>query len=286
MTELRAEFGDSRSVSLIRKAGKDFSGRLGMYAKNLKTAEELGLDPDAVFPTASVIKIFIMAALYHEVETGRVDLESKLPLRDEDKTDGTGILRDLTAGLKSSIRDLCRLMIALSDNTATRMLVDHLDKERINSIIRSWGLNATELRFEPRPRPDPQDYAVSTAREIGWMLEQIAKDTLLAAASGAAMRDHLAAQRDRSQLARRLPYVEFAKLVGQENKLTVMNKTGTDEGIRTDAAIISGGECSFLVASLTCDSDDFGFGLDHEGSLLNAAIGRILFDAWCSTLRC
>ena len=86
--------------------------------------------------------------------------------------------------------------------------------------------------------------------------------------------------RTTGQLPRWLPYHEFPKASGVRNELSIMNKTGQMEGIRTDAAIFAVGATKWIVVSFTQGSIDKGYSLDHEGNLLNARTGLAIFDAW------
>lgn len=189
-------------------------------------------------------------------------------------------MRDLTAGREFSLFDLCRLMIVLSDNTATRMIALLIGIDRINEILRGWGFSVTTFRYESWTPPDPREYAVSSAFEMATLLERLDAGDILSSESTRGALAHLEAQQDHAQLPRWLPYHEFAKSTGQRNQLTIWNKTGQMQGVRTDAAIFAVGPVKWIVVSFTRDSIDPGFQLDHEAMLLNARTGLAIFDAW------
>ena len=129
----------SALIESLEDARRGFTGRQSLYAKNRATGEIVAIDSDEEAPTASVIKIAIMAALYHEIDRGRFSADQLLAMKESDRRYGTGVIRDLTVGREFSLFDLCRLMIVLSDNTATRMLALLLGIDRINEILRGWG---------------------------------------------------------------------------------------------------------------------------------------------------
>jgi beta-lactamase class A len=224
-------------VEALANARKGFTGRQSLHAKNLSTGEIVAIDSDVQAPTASVIKVPIMAALYHEIDLGRFTEEHLLSMQESDRRYGTGVIRDLTVGREFSVFDLCRLMIVLSDNTATRMLADLIGVDRINEILREWGFAATELRYQSWTPHDPREYAVSNAFEIATLLERLDAGTLLSRESTSACLEHLRTQQDHSQLPRWLPYHEYSEATGLHNDLTIWNKTGQMQGVRTDAAI-------------------------------------------------
>lgn len=267
-------------LEALANARLGFTGKQALYASNLETGETVAIDSDLEVPTASVIKVPIMAALYHEIDRRRLDEHQLLAMEDADRRYGTGVIRDLTVGRQFSVFDLCRLMIVLSDNTATRMLANLIGVDRINEILRGWGFRITELRYQSWAPPDPREYAVSTAREIATLLTQLDAGELLSPESTVAAMEHLRAQQDHAQLPRWLPYHEHYQRSGLVNELSIWNKTGQMTGVRTDAAIVSVRSTKWVVASFTRDSIDHSFRLDHEGILLNARTGLVLYDAW------
>jgi beta-lactamase class A len=267
-------------IEALAKARLGFTGKQSLYARNLKTGEIVTLDSDTEVPTASVIKVAIMAALYHEIDQGRLSKSQLLAMQESDRRYGTGVIRDLTVGREFSVSDLCRLMIVLSDNTATRMLILLVGLERINQLLRGWGFEVTELRNQSWTPPNPREYAVSTAFETAILLERLDAGELLSPNSTIAVMQHLRDQQDHAQLARWLPYHEHYQRSGLFNELSIWNKTGQMVGVRTDAAIFAVRSTKWIVASFSRDSIDHSYRLDHEGILLNARTGLALYDAW------
>jgi beta-lactamase class A len=277
-------FGDPALLGGVDDALASFTGELGFYAKNLTTGDEVGHRADEVMPTASVIKVGIMAELYRQAEEGKVDLDRRLRMEPADWYGGTGVLKEMTPGLEPTITDLCRLMIIQSDNVATGMLVRLLGKDRINRSFRDWGFTVTELRWNIKLGDDIRQYAVSTPRELGRLMELIATDGVLTPEACAAMRDHLSRQQHLEQIPRGLPYNQFAGDVGIEQPVRVMNKIGNYNSMRADAAIVTAPGVSFVIATVNEGSLDHGFSVDQEGNVLNGRVARVVFDAWVGPL--
>lgn len=271
---------DVTLAEALANARRGFTGRQSLFAKNLTTGDIVAFDENEEVPTASVIKLPIMLALYHEIDRGRFDPDQLLAMQASDRRYGTGVIRDLAVGREFSLSDLCRLMIVLSDNTATRMLALLIGIDRINQLLREWNFPVTTFRYETWEPPDPREYAVSTAREMATLLERLDAGELLSPISTTAALAHLRAQQDHSQLPRWLPYHEYAEASDRANTLTIWNKTGQMEGVRTDAAIFENKLAKWIVVSFTRDSIDREYGLDHEGLLLNARTGLVIHDAW------
>lgn len=259
---------------------QEFSGAFGMFARNLATGESIGINEDAVMPTASVIKVGILGELYRQVGEGLVDLQQRREVTPEDWWGGSGVLKELTPGLMPTINDLARLMIVVSDNVATGMLVRLLGKARINQTMREWGLAQTELIWDLELGADIRRYALSTPRELASLMELIATDAVMTPEACAAMRDHLSRQQYLDQIPRYLPYNPYGAYVGEASEVSVANKTGFYVGVRADAAIVSGESLTFVIATMTEKSADASFSLDHEGMLLNGAVARLVYDGW------
>jgi beta-lactamase class A len=98
----------------------------------------------------------------------------------------------------------------------------------------------------------------------------------------AAIRDHLGRQQYLDQIPRYLPYNPYAGDLGEERQVTVANKTGFYMGVRADAAIVSAGEVTFVIATMTEGHPDRGFHPEHAGMVLNGRVARLVFDAWCA----
>ena len=135
----------------LARLERQFGGHLGVMAKDLTTGDSVTYNGDERFPTASVIKLPIMAAFFHEVDAKTLDPGQMITLTAEDKKEGSGILQYLSDGATISLLDAVKLMIVLSDNSATNLVLDHLASthpERlkvVNDFLQSSGLTQTTL---------------------------------------------------------------------------------------------------------------------------------------------
>ncbi len=123
-------------------------GLEGVYAfsvKHLGTGEAASVNGEEVLPTASVFKVPLVVELYGQVERGEVSLDERYVLRDADKVPGSGILRELSEGLELTLSDLATLMMIVSDNTATDVILGLVGMERVNSAMRGLGLEKTVI---------------------------------------------------------------------------------------------------------------------------------------------
>jgi len=140
--------------SNLEEIEKEFEGTVGISVKNLGTGEEAMVNGSIIFPLASVLKIPAMVELYRQVDAGNISLDDKIEMTNYARVPGSGIIKELTPGLEMTVRDYRTLMMMISDNTATDMIIDLLGKEKINNTLIELGLKDTmvatcrEILFE------------------------------------------------------------------------------------------------------------------------------------------
>lgn len=205
-------------------------GNVAMYYRPLEGGCAQMYNADEPLLAASVIKLPIMVEAFRQFEAGLCAPEEKVVLREEDKLPSCGALNCLHAGLELTLMDLVRLMIVLSDNTATNLLIDRLGMANINATMVSMGMRQSVLRrklFDSAGRAAGIENTVS-AREIGALLEGLYGGTLVSPEASAQMLEILRNQK----LNGKLPF--YLKPRG----VAVAHKTGEDDGITHDVGII------------------------------------------------
>ena len=276
-------------MEAIDKAISGFAGVVGVAARNLETGQEILVNADLRFPTASTIKTAVMVEAWHQAANGVVSMDTALSLSDADKVGGSGVLNGLSAGLQLTVRDLVHLMIVLSDNTATNMLVNRLGTKKINERVESYGLKDTKI-FRPTFRDGKPDVfpelerefglGMATPREMARLMALIAEGRAVSPQASAAMLATLRRQQDRAMIPRLLP-----------PGLQVGNKTGTDSeklrddrgrrgAIRADAAIVTGDNLRYVIAIFVRRGADTTGSVDNDAVLLGAKLSRLVYDGW------
>jgi beta-lactamase class A len=114
---------DAALAAIAEVAGRA-TGKTGIAARHLESGETLSWRDDEPFSTASMIKVPICAAVLRRARRGAFSLDGQVTVRNTDLTGGSGVLAELRPGLRCTVSDLCTLMIVVSDNTATNMLID------------------------------------------------------------------------------------------------------------------------------------------------------------------
>lgn len=113
---------------------KSYDGKMCIYADDLQ-GNVIAVGADEKFETASTIKTFILACLFDEIEKGNASLEDMLTYEESHTVDGSGVLCALEPGIALRVKDVATLMIIVSDNIATNMMIDYLGIGKINDCI-------------------------------------------------------------------------------------------------------------------------------------------------------
>jgi len=204
-------------------------GVVGFWLKDLTDGWSWGRNADRVFPTASSIKLAILAEMGRQVEAGQLPLDQRIRLQAKDRVGGSGILQYMGDGsVELSLADLSVFMIQMSDNTATNVLIDKVGMAEVNSFMDRIGLPNTRLR---RKMIRPSDQAagrenVSTPRELGRLVEMFHAGTLASAEGSKEMLELLA-----------IPKGGIIRS-GVPSEVRVAHKDGGLPGVVVDAGVV------------------------------------------------
>lgn len=239
--------GDERLARAVEEIAWEIGGVVGVAVRDVRGRRALDYRADEVFPSASVIKVPILVELMAQVDESLRALDDRLVLRDGDKTPGSGVLSMLHEGLELTLEDLAHLMITVSDNTASNLLIDFLGTDRINARLASLGLERTRLGrkfydFDARDR-GLENWA--TARELAELLVGIEQREVVSALACEKMLAILRRQQFDSKIPRLLP-----------PGTPVANKTGSITGVSHDIGIIYSPAGPLVLAVLTRDVDE------------------------------
>lgn len=215
-------------IEIVRQVAEETPGRLGCHVCDPAGRVFASLRADERFSTASVIKVSILAALAAAVDHGDHRWDEAVRVNAGDRAAGSGVIQYLSPR-EYTLRDAATLMIIVSDNRATNMIIDLLGLERINDYCRTSGWPGTILGrrmfdFEARDRGRDN---FSTPRETADLLARLQAGTLLSAASTEVVLTMLR----RQQLLHKLPaWLPPDTAAG--------NKTGNMTGVENDSGIL------------------------------------------------
>jgi len=259
-------------------------GKVAIALKHLGCGETYFRDADDVMPTASLIKLAVMAEVYAQAEAGKVKLDDMVTLKKDDQVPGSGILTDhFSPGASFSLRDAVRLMIVYSDNTATNLVLDKVGIKSVNERMAGLGLKHTRINAKvfkgSTTSVDPartKQYGLgsTTAREMLTLVELLHKGELVSADASKAMLEHLKKCDDKDKFPRFLP-----------KGVTTAHKTGSVSDARTDAGLIFFKEGPVALVVLTSQNQDKSWTPDNAGNKLCADIARAVVEHYQATAK-
>ncbi len=132
----------------LNRVAAEFPGRAGFSIKDLSTDASYEYRADERFPTASVFKVPIMLELFRQAVRGQLVLDERRRAEGDISTHGTGMLKLLDDHPELTLRDYCRLMMSISDNIATDMILRAIGIDAVNGMLREWGLSNTSVAME------------------------------------------------------------------------------------------------------------------------------------------
>lgn len=223
-------------MSIIKESEATF----GIAITDLKSKNMFLYNADEVFPAASVIKIPIFIELLRQVQAKKVKLKTRVALKQADKVGGAGVLNLLDDNLKPTVADLARLMIIISDNTASNMIIDIIGMQSVNNMMRKLGIVKTVLGRKLNIDPSALQYKnFTTARDIMFLLEKIYDDKFLKQKYRDMMIDIMLKQQNNKKISKNFPKsIRFA------------HKTGEISVSRHDAGIVLNIDNPFIIAVL------------------------------------
>lgn len=215
---------------------------VGIAIRDLDSGEQITINADHDFPSASTIKILILAELSEAVAKGRLSLDDTLFAAPDIRLSGSGVLNWLHRDLQLTLRDHAWLMTAISDNTSSNVLMNAVGIPEINALGKRLEVGKTVMgrNFMDRNIPPGPSKNRATAAGLVSILSAIYADEIATPELCEWMRQCLADQQHRDRLARHLP--DGAEYAG---------KTGTIEGINHDCGVISGENGRYALAVLT-----------------------------------
>jgi beta-lactamase class A len=197
----------------------------GVFILDMDTGNYLSINGDKVYPTASIIKLPILVALFQDIDAGKIRLDETLTMTRDVIVGGSGEMQDMPRGSKFSLLETATKMIVISDNTATNMIIKRMGGlEVLNQRFRSWGLQKTAMQ---NLLPDLRGTNVTTPRELVQLLTMLDQQQLLSARSQAQVLDIMRRVRNRTLLP-----------VGLGRGATIAHKTGDIGFLLGDAGLI------------------------------------------------
>ena len=258
---------------------RSFSGSVALYAKNLDTGEQFGVRPDARVRTASTIKLPILVAAFAAVQQGKATWQDTVEMRPEDKVGGSGVIRELHDGTKLTLRDLVHMMIVVSDNAATNLVLDRVPADFVNAEMDKLGLKQTRVLRKVLGRRGPEGHSregrlpefapfglgVSTAREMALLVEKLEAGKVVTPQASREILEIL----DRQQLK---------EGIGRRRAGETASKSGSLDALRSDVALVRSRGGRIAIAVTVDEMPRVDYSPDNVGNILIADLADIIVD--------
>lgn len=219
-------------INEISKITKEKKGFYSIYYKDLKTGKSFGVDETQINTGASVNKVPIIAALYLLAKEGKVDLDDRVTIQESDVQDyGTGSIRYQKMPQTYSLRNLAKLALKESDNTAAHVIEIRIGEENVQKLVDSWGMKQTNM-VENK----------TTAYDIGVLFEKIYNGKITDPANTKELLEFMSG----TDFEDRIPK-------GLSGNVKVFHKTGDEEGFVHDTGIVETEKGAYYLGILTSD---------------------------------
>lgn len=247
----------------IHDVDQHLEGVMGVAIEDLTTGDQFFLHDNEVFAQASSIKIAILADLDLQAQQGKLKLTDLYTVQASDLVPDSDIMGGLTPGVtRVTLRDLATMMVAVSDNSATNVLIDRLGMDNVNAMLDSLGLAHTRLRrkmMELEAAKQGREN-ISTPREMMMLLGAIYRGKVLDKESTANFFKVLSTNKD-SWIPRDLPA-----------EVKIANKPGSLEGVRNDSGIVFVAGRPYVICVMTAFLEN-----ERDGE---EAISKVSLAAW------
>ena len=269
-------------------------GKIALYAEQLNTGKSLSVDGDRAVQTASTIKLAMLWTALREIALGHAQWDEKITLQPGDGVAGSGILHFLDTPVTLTLKDVATMMVIVSDNTATNLMIDRFSTKRVDDNMAALGYDQTWLYkkvFKPAVGPVPADQpkfglGKTTPRQITLLMERIGRcdlnlpqqpvvDQAKADTACKAAIEMLRNQFYRGTIPRFLETLD-----NTETGSGVASKTGSLDATRSDVAIVAGKTGPIVLAVYTYDNADKSWTADNEGERAIASVAKAIVEAW------
>ncbi len=247
----------------LREAANSTRGVIGLFVLDPSSGETFAINEHVAFPQASAIKIPVLMEVYKQAGEGKFKLSDEHRITKEEKTAGSGILAQLGEGtVRMTLHDLCVLMILVSDNTATNILIDLVGMENVNRTLVGLGLQQTLLRRrmmdmtaairgEENLSTPAEAVRIMDLLHRGEFLSRVASDEILA----------ILKKPKASGIGAALP-----------EGTVVASKPGGIPGVTTEWAIVYLKDRTYIAAFME------SYGMKQEASEALKTVSKILYD--------
>ena len=251
-------------VASVTRQAEEAGGTIGV-AIVAPSGDRFSYNGERKFGAASTVKIPLMIEIFRQIDRGERSLDDEYVLKAEDIAIGSGVMLHLHHGMTFTLNDLIYLMISISDNTATNILIDMAGMDAVNATMRSLGMNDSNLgrKMKGRPAQGDEQENWSTPEDYVKAVQALLAGTAASAGSCQKMLAMLEKQQNSRRIARYLP---------EGKDIRWGSKTGSVKGVTNDVGFITTA-AGTLVLAVYCEAlPDQHLGEKAIGDISRAAM--------------
>jgi beta-lactamase class A len=274
----RSQTAPSSTQSLdarVRAEIAPFKGKVFLFARNLDTGQDYSFNGDERVKTASTIKIAVMIEAFARVAEGRAKWTDELVLTKAARYSGSGILPELGDGLRLTLRDCVNLMMLISDNTATNMVLDYLTTDAVNARMDSLGIKQTRIMRRVGSGGESKEGKLeenkrfglggTTPHEMVQIMEKLDRGEVISQAASKEMLDLM--KREQARYA-----------IGRTISDPMASKYGALDRLRSCVAIVYSKKGKIAMAITVDEMPEVYWSVDNPGYLLMSRLSTILIE--------
>ncbi len=261
---------------VIKNSIANFDGKVAIYYDDLK-GNTIKINVNEKYNAASCIKIFILVELFNQINKGIINKKEKLTYKEKDYVNGSGILRYLSKGIKLPISDIATLMMIISDNVATNILIDFLGIENINKTIKSIGCDNTEL-YSKFKSVENEMFSETTAYDYYLVWKKLNNYELFDKEMTQGIIDIIKNQKYQEMLGDGIDKVY--KEIKEPIVNYIVSKSGKYESVRNDGGIVSTIYGNYILTIMIKDFKDENYLNDDYVYDLGRKISNIIFNSY------
>lgn len=261
----------------VRAEISQFKGKVSLFAKNLETGTVYELGGDERVQTASTIKLAIMIEAFARVAEGKAKWTDELTLTKEKKVGGSGILPVFGDGLRLTLRDAVTLMMVLSDNTATNLVIDVLTADAINARMESLGMKETRLmrrvfgggESAEGKKEENKRFGLgrTSPREMVMLVEKLERGEIISSAVSKEMIDLMKREQGTNGIWR------------NQWRVPKATKSGALDALRSNVGILYDPRGRVAMALTCSEMPDVIWTVDNPGLLMMSRLSDLVTDA-------
>ena len=258
----------------------EFDGRAAVYGRHLGTGAEVVVgDVGRPFPTGSAAKQLVLLAFADAVAAGAIDPDVRVEVTEayRDARPGSGVLRYCAAGLEPTLQDCATLMMIVSDNVATDLVLDALGgPDAVNTTAERLGVEGASVTSSTVWAIPPDQFGMATPRGLVQAWLPLATEGPVADLCRAITWRH----QHREGFARLVPFSPDLPDFGMRSPLRLWSKAGSYPTVSCEAGLFETDHARWILAVMADEVTDWGSGSAAAGPTLRAQVSRVVFETW------